>query len=213
MSKWIGDGEKMVRALFAVASVKQPAVIFVDEIDSLLSTRGDGENDGVRRVKTEFLVQMDGVATDSKDRVLLIGATNRPDELDEAARRRLEKRLYIPLPDPEARKELIRTLLGKGNFSHEITEADVDAVAGLTDGYSGADLRNVCREAAMGPLRQNKSLIDVDAADIRPVVLRDFHAALRRIKPSVGKDEIKRYTEWNALFGSFGSDDVDDGLQ
>ena len=79
----------MVRALFAVARILQPSVIFVDEIDSLLSSRSEGEVDASRKIKTEFLVQMDGASTDGNDRLLLIGATNRPQELDEAMRRRL----------------------------------------------------------------------------------------------------------------------------
>lgn len=98
-SKWIGDGEKMVRALFAVARCHQPAVIFIDEIDSLLSQRSETEHESSRRIKTEFLVQLDGAATEDEDRILVIGATNRPQELDEAARRRFVKRLYIPLPE------------------------------------------------------------------------------------------------------------------
>ncbi|OUM69671.1 hypothetical protein PIROE2DRAFT_32600, partial [Piromyces sp. E2] len=112
-SKWIGEGEKMVRALFAVARVHQPSVIFVDEIDSLLTQRTDGENEANRRIKTEFLVQFDGCGTNAEDRILLIGATNRPGEIDEAARRRFRKKLYIPLPDEGARKSLLMNLLKK----------------------------------------------------------------------------------------------------
>nr|TKW28198.1 hypothetical protein SEVIR_3G322800v2 [Setaria viridis] len=97
-SKWIGEGEKLVRALFGVASCRQPAVIFVDEIDSLLSQRkSDGEHESSRRLKTQFLIEMEGFNS-GNEQILLIGATNRPQELDEAARRRLTKRLYIPLP-------------------------------------------------------------------------------------------------------------------
>lgn len=87
-SKWVGEGEKMVRALFAVARAHQPSVIFIDEIDSLLSQRTDGENEATRRIKTEFLVQFDGCGTSDQDRILMVGATNRPHEIDEAARRR-----------------------------------------------------------------------------------------------------------------------------
>ncbi|TPP47753.1 ATPase associated with various cellular activities (AAA) family protein [Leishmania donovani] len=219
MSKWVGDGEKLVRCLFAVATVKQPSVIFIDEIDSLLSVRGEGETDSVRRVKTEFLVQLDGVATDRGDRVLLIGATNRPDELDEAARRRMEKRLYIPLPDEAARRELIQRLLkslgpseadedgalgsaGKAastatattttQVTHTLTDADLDSLVRSTDGYSGADLKQLCREAAMGPLREMSvmQLSAVAAADLRPVQRKDFRQALKRLKPSVGPAEM-----------------------
>ncbi|CAG9571396.1 katanin-like protein [Leishmania major strain Friedlin] len=239
MSKWMGDGEKLVRCLFAVATVKQPSVIFIDEIDSLLSMRGEGETDSVRRVKTEFLVQLDGVATDRGDRVLLIGATNRPDELDEAARRRMEKRLYIPLPDEAARRELIQRLLKSlgpseagedgaiGNageaastatattttqVTHTLTDADLDTLVRSTDGYSGADLKQLCREAAMGPLREMSimQLSAVAAADLRPVQRKDFRQALKRLKPSVGPAEVQRYVEWNKLFGSFNEHDDDD---
>jgi SpoVK/Ycf46/Vps4 family AAA+-type ATPase len=207
MSKWVGDGEKMVRCLFAVAVVKQPTVIFIDEIDSLLSMRGEGEQDGVRRVKTEFLVQLDGVGTTSSDRVLLIGATNRPEELDEAARRRMEKRLYIPLPDAASRKELIHNLISKGNFLHTIVDGDLTEISNMSEGFSGADLKSLCREAAMGPLRSAKSILsEVAAAAIRPVSLKDFQLALRRIRPSVGPGELKRYIDWNAQYGSFPED-------
>ncbi|MES1922579.1 Fidgetin-like protein 1 [Bonamia ostreae] len=95
-SKWHGEGEKMVRTLFAVARNESPAIIFVDEIDSVLSQRSSGEFEATTRLKTEFLVQLDGVRNSSDEKVLLVGATNRPQQLDEAARRRLSKRLYIP---------------------------------------------------------------------------------------------------------------------
>ncbi|KAH9600694.1 AAA ATPase [Trypanosoma melophagium] len=232
MSKWMGDGEKLVRCMFAVATVKQPSVIFIDEIDSLLSMRGEGEMDSVRRVKTEFLVQLDGVATDRGDRVLLIGATNRPDELDEAARRRMEKRLYIPLPDAAARVELVKRLLhtmeeqqhqqqqtqqqrrgesSEGvkslvNVVHALDEKEIAEIAAVTEGYSGADLKQVCREAAMGPLREvTMRLTDVMLSDLRPIQRKDFTQALKRIRPSVGVSEVTRYVEWNEQFGSFTS--------
>lgn len=150
-SKWIGDGEKMVRALFAVARCHQPAVIFIDEIDSLLTQRSDSEHEATRRIKTEFLVQFDGAATAEEDRLLIVGATNRPQELDEAARRRLVKRLYIPLPDAAARKQIISNLLK--NENNDLTSQHVCEVASLTEGYSGADMKSLCSEAAMGPIR------------------------------------------------------------
>ncbi|GBP66597.1 Fidgetin-like protein 1 [Eumeta japonica] len=150
-SKWIGDGEKMVRALFAVARCHQPAVVFIDEIDSLLTQRSDSEHESTRRIKTEFLVQLDGAATGEDDRLLIIGATNRPQELDEAARRRLVKRLYIPLPDVNARKQIIINLLKSEN--NDLKANDIDAIAASTDGYSGADMKSLCSDAAMGPIR------------------------------------------------------------
>ncbi|KAL3191606.1 hypothetical protein MRX96_059704 [Rhipicephalus microplus] len=113
-SKWVGEGEKMVRALFAVARSCQPAVVFIDEIDSLLSQRCESEHESSRRIKTEFLVQLDGASTKGDERLLIVGATNRPKELDEAARRRLAKRLYIPLPEKAARRQMVCRLLAQG---------------------------------------------------------------------------------------------------
>ena len=110
MSKWIGESEQLVRALFAVARAMSPAVVFIDEVDSLLSQRSSSENEATRRVKTEFLVQLDGAGTAEAQakNVLVVGATNRPQELDEAARRRFVKRLHIPLPDEEGRTIIIQ---------------------------------------------------------------------------------------------------------
>lgn len=102
-SKWIGEGEKLVKALFAYARVKQPSVIFIDEVDSILTKRGDNDHESSTRLKTEFMIQLDGAnSTKENDRILVIGATNRPQKLDEAVIRRFSKRFFIPLPDLEA---------------------------------------------------------------------------------------------------------------
>jgi fidgetin-like protein 1 len=135
MSKWIGEGEKLVRTLFAVAAYREPAVIFIDEIDSLLCQRSSDENEATRRMKTEFMVQFDGTNTNLQARVIIIGATNRPEELDEAVRRRFVKRLYIPLPDEESRYGLITGLISQ--VTHNLTNAEIQQLVDLTDGYSG----------------------------------------------------------------------------
>lgn len=212
-SKWIGEGEKLVRALFAVASVKQPSVVFIDEVDSLLTQRSSDENEASRRIKTEFLVQFDGAATGQDDVVLIIGATNRPQELDEAARRRFVRRLYVPLPDLETRQQLLGHLLGKNENC--MTSDDIEAVATLTDGYSGADVTNLAREASMRPLREvmrdpqlrkqqqpslhhNCNMKDM----IRPICRQDFDAALKSVKASVSGKDLAGYERWNEEFGT-----------
>lgn len=110
-SKWVGEGEKMVRTLFALATIHQPSIVFIDEIDSLLCKRNEGDQESSRRIKTEFMVQLGGTRSEEGDKILIIGATNRPDELDEAVKRRLEKRLYIPLPNLEGRAQFITNML------------------------------------------------------------------------------------------------------
>jgi len=201
-SKWVGEGEKMVRALFAVARVQQPSVIFIDEIDSLLSQRSDTEHESSRRIKTEFLVQLDGATTSSNDRILVIGATNRPQELDEAARRRLVKRLYIPLPESVARTQLVVNTLKAEK--HSLSAEEIEDISRRTDGYSGADMANLCKEAAFGPLREI-SMDDMEsiAADqVRPITSDDFDAALLQVRASVSTQDLALYDDWNQRYGS-----------
>lgn len=202
MSKWVGEGEKMVRALFAVARALQPSIVFIDEIDSLLTQRSEADQESSRRVKTEFLVQMDGAATSRDDRVLLIGATNRPAELDEAARRRMVKRLYIPLPDDEAREYLVRRLLKEQR--HDIDDEGFSSIVDLTKGYSGSDLYALCAEAALGPVRNlGSSIGTIDASKVRPISVQDFRAASKSVRASVAESDLEGYKEWNETFGSF----------
>ncbi|KAL0265630.1 UNVERIFIED_CONTAM: hypothetical protein PYX00_011343 [Menopon gallinae] len=199
-SKWVGEGEKMVRALFHLSRKMQPSVIFVDEIDSLLSQRSENENEGSRRIKTEFLVQFDGLGTSNEDRILLIGATNRPQEIDEAARRRLVKRIYVPLPEAESRKRMVRNLLS--DYSNVLTAENLDAIAIDTDGYSGSDMFNLCREASLEPLREISDIRAVDGDKTRPIDLNDFKRAMRQIRKSVSSSDLELYQKWNERFGS-----------
>jgi SpoVK/Ycf46/Vps4 family AAA+-type ATPase len=124
-----------VRTLFAVATYHQPSVVFIDEVDSLLTQRSSEENEASRRIKTEFLVQLDGAGTSADSRVVILGATNRPEELDEAARRRFVKRLYIPLPDISTRFELLTILLR--DCKHSLIGPDISDIVSKTQGFSG----------------------------------------------------------------------------
>ncbi|XP_053851629.1 fidgetin-like protein 1 [Vidua macroura] len=200
-SKWVGEGEKMVRALFAVARCQQPAVIFIDEIDSLLSQRGEGEHESSRRIKTEFLVQLDGATTSSEDRILVVGATNRPQEIDEAARRRLVKRLYIPLPEASARKQIVTRLMAKEHCS--LNEEEIKLIVQKSDGFSGADMTQLCREASLGPIRslQSMDIATITPEQVRPISFLDFESALRTVRPSVSPKDLELYETWNQTFG------------
>ncbi|XP_007942141.1 fidgetin-like protein 1 [Orycteropus afer afer] len=200
-SKWVGEGEKMVRALFAVARCQQPAVIFIDEIDSLLSQRGDGEHESSRRIKTEFLVQLDGATTSSEDRILVVGATNRPQEIDEAARRRLVKRLYIPLPEASARKQIVFRLMSKEQCC--LKEEEIELIVQQSDGFSGADMTQLCREASLGPIRslQTADIVTITPDQVRPIAYIDFENAFRTVRPSVSPKDLELYENWNKTFG------------
>ncbi|XP_037349282.1 fidgetin-like protein 1 [Talpa occidentalis] len=200
-SKWVGEGEKMVRALFAVARCHQPAVIFIDEIDSLLSQRGDGEHESSRRIKTEFLIQLDGATTSSEDRILVVGATNRPQEIDEAARRRLVKRLYIPLPEASARKQIVINLMSKEQCC--LGEEEIELVVQQSDGFSGADMTQLCREASLGPIRslQTADIATIMPDQVRPITYIDFENAFRTVRPSVSLKDLELYENWNKTFG------------
>jgi fidgetin-like protein 1 len=211
-SKWHGEGEKLVKTLFAVAALCEPSVIFIDEIDSLLSQRSDSEFEGSRRLKTEFLVQLDGAKTSSEKRVLLVGATNRPQELDEAARRRMVKRLYIPLPDDEGRQTLFERLLRDENTS--ISPEDMCVMVEQTRGYSGADIRALCTEAAYGPLRSLRGdIAAIDSNSVRPINLSDFKKGMKQVRASVGPEDLEQYRTWNKQYGSFQDDEDADTSQ
>jgi len=151
VSKWRGDSEKLVKILFDLARYYQPSTIFIDEIDAVMSSRSQsGEHEASRRMKTELLIQLDGLIKSTDERVFLLAASNIPWELDSALLRRLEKRILIPLPEIEARESLVRMLIPPSNSIN----LDYLEIAGLLNGYSGSDIKLVCKEAAMKPLRR-----------------------------------------------------------
>uniref|UniRef100_A0A5B7C2C3 Katanin p60 ATPase-containing subunit A1 n=1 Tax=Davidia involucrata TaxID=16924 RepID=A0A5B7C2C3_DAVIN len=213
-SKWRGESERMVRCLFDLARAYAPSTIFIDEIDSLCNARGaSGEHESSRRVKSELLVQVDGVNNSSTNEdgsrkiVMVLAATNFPWDIDEALRRRLEKRIYIPLPNFESRKELIRINLKTVEVA---TDVDIDEVARKTEGYSGDDLTNVCRDASLngmrrkiaGKTRDEIKNMSKDEISNDPVAMCDFVEALTKVQPSVSAADIERHEKWFSEFGS-----------
>ena len=223
-SKWRGESEKLVRILFEMARFYAPTTIFIDEVDSLCSKRGEGnEGDGSRRVKAELLVQMEGVNSttsaganekseeDKRKLVTVMAATNRPWDLDDALRRRFEKRVYIPLPNEKERLQLFNLNLKKIEVDKNI---NYDKLVKLTDGYSGADICNVCREASFMPMRR-ELLINkgrrvedlVNDQDFRtkiraPIVMNDFEKAISNISKSVSQKDLEVYDKWTKEFSS-----------
>ena len=205
-SKWLGEGEKLVKALFKAARDRAPSVVFLDEVDSLLSRRGDGDHEASRRLKTEFLVQFDGVSSGDSQGVTVMGATNRPQEIDEAARRRFVKRIYVPLPDDAGRLQLLDSLMAKHRVKMNAKQRK--AISQRTAHYSGADLRALCGDAAMAPIRelspdQISGPNAVHASQVRPVKFEDLIGACDRTRPSVGAAQVAELEAWNREFGSF----------
>ncbi|XP_040207005.1 spastin isoform X2 [Rana temporaria] len=200
-SKYVGEGEKLVRALFSVARELQPSIIFIDEVDSLLCERREGEHDASRRLKTEFLIEFDGVQSGGDDRVLVMGATNRPQELDEAVLRRFTKRVYVSLPNDETRLLLLKNLLSKqGN---PLTQKELAQLARHTEGYSGSDLTALAKDAALGPIRELKpeQVKNMSASEMRNIKYSDFMSSLKKIKCSVSSNTLESYIRWNTEFG------------
>lgn len=153
MNKFVGVSENRVKTIFMEAHAHAPCVLFIDEIDALLSRRNaNDDSDSINRVKSEFLVGMEGLAEekDVTKRVLMVGATNIPGNIDEAALRRLERRVYVPLPDCDTRRAILRQKVQSNNT---LSEQDFEELATATDRMSGSDLRTLCKEAAAGPLK------------------------------------------------------------
>ncbi|XP_038206771.1 spastin isoform X3 [Zerene cesonia] len=205
-SKYVGDGEKMVRALFQVARELQPSIIFVDEVDSLLCERSTGEHEASRRLKTEFLVEFDGLPAAGADRLIVMAATNRPQELDEAALRRFPKRVYVTLPDARTRGALVRRVLARGAAAAALSDDELARLAALTDGYSGSDLTALCRDAALGPIREldPEEVKCLDLSLVRSITYQDFIDALKRIRPSVSPHSLAAYEKWSVQYGELG---------
>ncbi|XP_042722612.1 katanin p60 ATPase-containing subunit A-like 1 isoform X1 [Lagopus leucura] len=211
-SKYRGESEKLVRLLFEMARFYAPTTIFIDEIDSICSRRGTSdEHEASRRVKSELLVQMDGVGgalenDDPSKMVMVLAATNFPWDIDEALRRRLEKRIYIPLPTAKGRAELLKINLREVELDPDIS---LEEIAEKIEGYSGADITNVCRDASLMAMRRR--INGLTPEEIRalskeelqmPVTKGDFELALKKISKSVSAADLEKYEKWMAEFGS-----------
>ncbi|XP_028764834.1 katanin p60 ATPase-containing subunit A-like 2 isoform X1 [Neltuma alba] len=207
VSKWRGDSEKLVRVLFELARHHAPSTIFLDEIDAIISQRGESrsEHEASRRLKTELLIQMDGL-TRTDELVFVLAATNIPWELDAAMLRRLEKRILVPLPEPEAREAMFEELLPPQPGEEQIP---YDLLVEQTEGYSGSDIRLLCKEAAMQPLRRLMSQLEQreevvpeeELPQVGPIGPKDIEIALKNTRPSAHLHTHK-YEKFNADYGS-----------
>lgn len=204
-SMWLGETENLTRALFSFASKLSPVIIFVDEVDSLLGARGCNRHATSRL--NEFMAAWDGLKSKESQRILVVGATNRPFDLDDAVIRRMPRRIYVGLPDVENRSKILEVLLSKENlepgFSYE-------QLAKATEGYSGSDLKNLCVAAAYRPIEElleqeskGEASDGVLAPTLRPLNLNDFIHSKAKVRPSVSRNtcSIMKLREWNEQYG------------
>lgn len=229
-SKWFGEDEKNVRALFTLAAKVSPTIIFVDEVDSMLGQRTRvGEHEAMRKIKNEFMTHWDGLLSKSGERILVLAATNRPFDLDEAIIRRFERRIMVGLPSVESREKILRTLLSK----EKVEDMDFKELAAMTEGYSGSDLKNLCITAAYRPVREliqqerqkdmekrksaggqsNTDTLDAEEGkDERVITLRllnmeDMRQAKNQVAASFASEGaiMSELKQWNDLYGEGGS--------
>ncbi|KAK4417892.1 Spastin [Sesamum alatum] len=211
-SKWYGDSEKFVKAIFSLASKLAPSVVFIDEVDSLLGKRRELEHEITRKVKNAFMLNWDGLRTKDMERVFVLAATNRPFDLDEAVLRRIPRRFMVHLPDVPNRSKILKVILAEEDLSRDV---DFNAIAHMTDGFSGSDLKNLCVAAAYRPVREilekdkQKSPQGAERkqTELRPLEMADFKHACDQIRASVS-NESRSMTEllrWNELYGEGGS--------
>ncbi|KAL3650529.1 hypothetical protein CASFOL_006932 [Castilleja foliolosa] len=229
-SKWFGEDEKNVRALFTLAAKVSPTIIFVDEVDSMLGQRTRvGEHEAMRKIKNEFMAHWDGLLTKPGERILVLAATNRPFDLDEAIIRRFERRIMVDLPSVENREMILRTLLSK----EKVEDLDFKELAVMTEGYSGSDLKNLCVTAAYRPVREliqqekqkdkEKKLREEGQRDeeastpkeenkeekvisLRPLSMEDMRQAKDQVAASFASEGsiMAELKQWNELYGEGG---------
>jgi SpoVK/Ycf46/Vps4 family AAA+-type ATPase len=200
LSKYYGESEKIIGMLFEKARKNQPSIIFMDEFDAIMITRDSGVHEATRRVISQLLTEIDGFSTKKDDKVLIIAATNRPWDLDDAMISRFQRKIYVPLPDAESRRQIFE-IHTKGSSLSGITNV---ALSQMSEGYSGRDIASVCREAIMCMIReQNPKLEELTPVQIekydmryRPLSRKDFEYAFSRIKRTVSAKNLARYSEW-----------------
>ncbi|KAK6460388.1 P-loop containing nucleoside triphosphate hydrolase protein [Scheffersomyces coipomensis] len=235
VSKWMGESERLVKQLFTMARENKPSIIFIDEVDALCGPRGEGESEASRRIKTELLVQMNGVGNDSSG-VLVLGATNIPWQLDAAIRRRFERRIYIPLPELEGRTRMFE--LNIGETPCELGNQDYKLLAEMTDGYSGSDIAVAVRDALMEPIRKiqqathfkpvtidgddkerytpcspgdvgarEMNWMDIESDELQepPLTIKDFIKAIKNNRPTVNAADIENHVKFTNDFGQEGN--------
>ncbi|OWA51691.1 Spastin [Hypsibius exemplaris] len=196
VSKWVGDSEKLIKIMFACANCIQPCIIFIDEIDAVLSTRTSSERDDSRRFKNEFLTHFDGLLCNHDDRVMVLGATNLPQAIDTAALRRFDLRIFLGPPDIFAREILLRRMLKE--IRHAMTPQEINWIAERSEQYSASDLGVVTRNAAWLPLGtiDPTRIPHLQESEIPLIRSSDFRRVMDSFVPSGYQDDLRIIEQW-----------------
>jgi len=205
LSKWFGESSKIVHALFESAASHAPSVVFIDELDSVAGKRGGEQSSADLRLVNTFLTELDGFKDKDEDPfVLIMAATNRPWDLDDAIISRFEKRIAVPLPDLEARKGIIDIHLKKTGFQNKVS---LDALGQMTKGYSGRELDQIIRGLVMNIVTEmNPDLADLadlgpqalskEMLQLRPIKLPDWAGVLERTPAKTTQEVMNRLKDW-----------------
>jgi katanin p60 ATPase-containing subunit A1 len=204
LSKYFGESSKIISSLFDKAEDMQPSLVFMDEIDSVAASRSGGIDDASRRVLGQLLQELEGFST-SREKVIFIGATNRPWDLDDALLSRFQRKIYVPLPDAESRKRIFEIHLG----SADLGDIDVGDLVSMSEGYSGRDIASLCQAAINVMVRErNRGMDSMDAKALenytlstRPLAKADFEKAFGKVRPASDERMLSRYVSWEKEFG------------
>lgn len=216
-NKWFGDSNKLVNAVFSLARKLEPAIVFIDEIDAVLGTRHSGEHEASGMVKAEFMTHWDGLASATTSgrpqRILILGATNRINDIDDAILRRMPKKFPISLPNASQRLKILKIILRETKLEKE--SLDMDYLSRVMAGMSGSDVKEACREAAMVPVREmiqrqkqsGQRIENMRPGEIRGLRTADFFMrSARGTKPTSGAKGDKDEKEWSTASSSPGEE-------
>lgn len=205
LSKYFGESQKLINALFEKAKKTQPSLIFIDELDSVAMSRDSNIDESTRRVLAQLLTEIEGFNTSKDERVLIMGATNKPWDLDDAVVSRFQKRIYVPLPDDRARRAILQIHLEGA----DISEINMSSLVERTGGFSGRDLASLCRQVITNMVReQNPNIERLTVKELesyslkyRSLQVKDFDSAFEKIKPTTHPKDIEKYEGWRKEFG------------
>nr|XP_002129659.1 ATPase family AAA domain-containing protein 1-like [Ciona intestinalis] len=182
--KWYGESQKLAAAVFSLAHKLQPAIIFIDEIDAFLQMRSDRDHEVTAMMKATFMSLWDGLASDNESQVMVMGATNRPQQIDQAILRRMPIKLNVPMPDLKQRANILSIVLEVEDVSDDV---DLELLSESLNGFSGSDIREMCRHASVARVHEHIQS-GADSDTLRSVCMNDLVQASKVMQQSKGSE-------------------------